>query len=281
MMTKTKLQCRSEYEPLKKVVVCRPAYMRISNIINETQKHYMKDNINQDLAMTQHEQFRKTMGDLGIEVVELPAFDAFPEQVFTRDIGFTIGNKLFVSEMSCDIRQGEEKVLKNWLKENDIDYHDLKSGDIEGGDVVVDRHSVYVGLGDRTSLSSVEELASLLEGYEVIPLPFQSKYLHLDCVFNVLSEKEALIYSPAFMKNELELLSSRYELIEVTEQEQFTMGTNILNLGSRKVLSLPMNKQVNEALRERGYEVVEVDLSEIIKSGGSFRCCSMPLLREE
>ncbi|WP_368896749.1 arginine deiminase-related protein, partial [Priestia megaterium] len=27
------------------------------------------------------------------------------------------------------------------------------------------------------------------------------------------------------------------------------------------------------------YKVIEVDISEIIKSGGSFRCCTMPLER--
>ena len=29
-----------------------------------------------------------------------------PEQVFTRDIGFTLGNRLFISEMANPIRKG-------------------------------------------------------------------------------------------------------------------------------------------------------------------------------
>ena len=57
------------------------------------------------------------------------------------------------------------------------------------------------------------------------------------------------------------------------------MGTNVLSIGENRVFSLPTNHGVNEQLRQHGYQVLEVDFSEIIKSGGSFRCCSMPLLR--
>jgi N-dimethylarginine dimethylaminohydrolase len=53
----------------------------------------------------------------------------------------------------------------------------------------------------------------------------------------------------------------------------------VLCIGNKKILSLPINKQVNQNLRNRGFEVIEVDISEIIKSGGSFRCCTLPILR--
>jgi N-dimethylarginine dimethylaminohydrolase len=47
------------------------------------------------------------------------------------------------------------------------------------------------------------------------------------------------------------------------------------------VFSLPCNKQVNQELRNRGYDIIEVDMTEIIKSGGSFRCCTLPLKRND
>ncbi|WP_407407226.1 dimethylarginine dimethylaminohydrolase family protein, partial [Peribacillus sp.] len=107
------------------------------------------------------------------------------------------------------------------------------------------------------------------------------KYLHLDCIFNILSPTEALVFPDALTKKELDFLGSRYNLIEVNGDEQFTLGTNVLSIGNKKLFSLPCNKKVNKQLRERGYEVIEVDISEIIKSGGSFRCCTMPLLRSK
>ena len=275
-----KIECSSEYDALKRVVVCRPSYMSIDKIINETQKQYAEENIDVELALKQHGQFVKAMEQNGVEVIELPAFENMPEQVFTRDIGFTIGSEIFVGEMSCGVRQGEEKVLKQWLINNKVTFKDLTRAEIEGGDVLIDKKTIYVGISERTSLDSVMQLREMVDSsFEILPIPFNSKYLHLDCVFNILSDKEALIYPDAFMKNELELLASRYELIEVSGKEQFTMGTNVLSLGNRKVLSLPVNQDLNEQLRSRGYTVTEVDLSEIIKSGGSFRCCSLPLVR--
>ncbi len=39
------LYCATEYHSLYKVLLCEPQYMEISEIINETQRHYAEDNI--------------------------------------------------------------------------------------------------------------------------------------------------------------------------------------------------------------------------------------------
>ena len=70
----------------------------------------------------------------------------------------------------------------------------------------------------------------------MISIDFQEKFLHLDCVFNVVSQKTALIYPPALNKEDIEFFSARYELIEVTETEQFTLGTNVLSIGHNRIL---------------------------------------------
>jgi N-dimethylarginine dimethylaminohydrolase len=275
------VSCNSEYGMLKKVILCPPSYMKITDVINETQKQYFHENIDREKAMNQHKQFAQVLKENNIEVVQLPARERFPEQVFTRDIGFTIGQTTFVSKMGTEVRRGEEKILNNWLRQHNLSLKEMKSERIEGGDVIVDRSNIFVGVSERTTLSSITNLQTLLPEFNVIPMPFKKKYLHLDCVFNVVSPTEALVYSPAFNEKELKILSAKYDLIEVNEEEQFTLGTNMLSLGDKKICSLPINKKINKQLRKRGYKVIEIDLSEIIKSGGSFRCCSMPLVRED
>ncbi|KAE9716184.1 hypothetical protein GP712_26410, partial [Escherichia coli] len=37
-------QCMSEYDDLEEVLLCSPIYMEIKQIINETQKHFAKEN---------------------------------------------------------------------------------------------------------------------------------------------------------------------------------------------------------------------------------------------
>ncbi|CAH0222250.1 N(G),N(G)-dimethylarginine dimethylaminohydrolase [Peribacillus sp. Bi96] len=271
--------CSSEYSKLSRVIVCEPRYMEIRDIINETQKEFKEENIDQALALEQHARFTKALEHEGIEVIKLPPQSTYPEQVFTRDIGFTLGNTVYVAEMATDIRQGEELILKSWLETNDIPFFNLQKNHIEGGDVIIDGKTIYIGISNRTDEPSIKHLQTLLPEYDIIAVPFIEKFLHLDCVFNVISPTEALIFPESFTKKELDLLSSRYEVIEVTKEEQFTLGTNVLSIGNKKLFSLPCNEQVNRQLRERGYEIIEVDISEIIKSGGSFRCCTMPLLR--
>ncbi|WP_028393226.1 dimethylarginine dimethylaminohydrolase family protein [Bacillus cihuensis] len=272
--------CMNEYNILKKVIVCEPQYMEIREVINETQKQYKNENIDRELAMQQHKQFIEQLEDLDVKVYQLPARAKFPEQVFTRDIGFTIGKTVFVAKMANHLRQGEDKVLKSWLEEVEVPFYDLTMAHIEGGDVLIDRKSIYIGVSSRTDEKSIVQLQNLLPHFEIIALPFNNKFLHLDCVFNIISETEALFFPEAFAKEEIDLLHSRYDLIEINDCEQFTLGTNVLSIGRKKIISLTGNKGVNNQLRTRGYEVIEVDMSEIIKSGGSFRCCTMPLVRE-
>lgn len=277
--TQSKIQCQNEYGILKKVVLCEPKYMEIKEVINDVQKKYENDNIDQELAIKQHQNFEQTLRNAGVEVIKLPPSKDHPEQVFTRDIGFTLGNDLFISEMANPIRQGEEKVLAQWMDDRQLAYKKLSFHSIEGGDVIIDGKRVFIGISDRTCKKAIQNLQKELPGFEILPIPFNPKYLHLDCVFNILSSKDALIFPDAFQPKIAELLSSMYQLIEVSESEQFSMGTNVLSIGQNRVLSLPVNRDVNYQMRQHGYEVLEVDFSEIIKSGGSFRCCSMPLVR--
>lgn len=273
--------CYNEYNTLKQVILCEPLHMTIRDVINDTQKHFKDEGIHIKKALEQHENFVKTLEKYGVHVIKLPVKEHFPEQVFTRDIGFTIGKMIFVSDMAHKIRQGEEDVFKEWLEQEKISYFNLVADEIEGGDVIVHHNTVYVGVSNRTNEKAIEHLQSLLPHYDVTKIPFTEKYLHLDCVFNIISEHEALVYSHALKKNELKLLSDRFDLIEVSEEEQFTLGTNVLSIGGKRIISLPVNKQVNQQLRDRGYEIIEVDITEIIKSGGSFRCCTLPILRGE
>lgn len=271
--------CNTEYDSLKRVILCQPKYMAIEEVINDVQEKYKDENIDVDIAMKQHTEFERLLREHGVEVIKLPASEKFPEQVFTRDIGFTVGEEVFVAEMASDIRKGEEEALEEFLEEENIDYQSTVDR-VEGGDVIVDGNCVYVGISSRTSEQAVRNLQRDLPNHTIIRVPFNEKYLHLDCVFNILSPDVALIFSEALSPEKVEMLAGRYTLIEVSAEEQFTLGTNVLSIGDGKVFSQPQNIQVNKAMRIYGFEVIEIDFSEIIKSGGSFRCCSMPLERE-
>ncbi|MFD1427377.1 N-dimethylarginine dimethylaminohydrolase [Kroppenstedtia sanguinis] len=283
-MTQTTVQisrpdCRSEYAPLKQVLLCSPRFLEIREVINRTQRHFADENIDREKAQQQHQHLIDVLEQLGVKVILLQPDPRFSEQVFTRDIGFTIGPRLYISRMEKSIRQGEENLLTGWLQREGIPFSRITEGNIEGGDVLIDEDTLYIGDSGRTSRKAIATLRQELPHLNVVSLHFPEKYLHLDCLFNPLSSREALIYPQAFADSDLRRLASRYSLIEINEDEQFRLGTNVLSIGNRTVISQPVNPDVNKKLRQRGFTVIEVDLSEITKSGGAFRCCTLPLLR--
>lgn len=265
-----------EYGTLKKVIMCEPTFL-----IYQPKGTNTSNIINVEKALTQHKEFTKALKYYGVEVNLLTADPHHPEQVFTRDIGFVVGNTLYITEMKKKRRQKEESFLKNCLKQNGVLYSDLSQDKIEGGDVLIDKEMVYIGLSERTTKQSIRHMKHLLPNFKVMSIPFTDKFLHLDCVFNILSPNEAIIYPGELNEKEGEFLSSRYSLIKVNKEEQNRLGTNVLSIGNKKVFSIPQNKNINRQLRDRGYEVIELEFSEMIKAGGSFRCCTLPLEREK
>lgn len=273
-------KCRSEYDTLRQVVLCPPRFMEITEVINDVQKRYKEENIDKEKAMQQHENFIHALKENGVHTDLLIPSEEFPEQVFTRDIGFTVGDTVFVGEMASHIRQGEEDELQKWLKANQFNFLQLEGNRVEGGDVLIDGDTVFIGVSSRTSKKAVQDLQRRLPGFTVIPISFNEKYLHLDCVFNILSSTEALVFPDALDSKTIEMLKKRYTLLPVNSKEQFALGTNVLSIGDRRVFSQPQNKNVNKQLTDHGFRIIEIDFSEIIKSGGAFRCCTMPIIRE-
>lgn len=271
--------CIDEYSRLKSVCMCPPTYLSIKEIINETQRFYAKQNIRTDVALEQYYMLRNVLKKCGVQVFELEPHPQLNEQTFTRDMAFTIGNKVYIANLKEKIRQYERHEGKKWLEEQKVPSEELHSPFIEGGDVMIDQRKIWIGVSGRTTRKAVHELRTRFPKYDIHEIIVPPKYLHLDCVFNVVAPNLALVYSPAFQRRDLDLLANHYELIEVQADEQFTMGINVLSLGEGRIISQPKNDKVNYQLRNRGFEVISVDLSEIIKSGGSARCLTLPISR--
>lgn len=273
------VMCNTEYSILEKVIVCSPAHMKIGKIINETQKHYQTENIDPEIATEQHDGFVNVLKAHAIEVIDITPHIELHEQVFTRDIGFCIGDTFITAKMGDKVRIPEVYHLEEVLREQGISYKSFAQESIEGGDVLVDENKVWVGISERTTFEAADALQSLLPNHQIIKLPIEERILHLDCAFNCIAPDLAIIYTKAFAELDLQKIKEHYQLIEVSDEEEFTLGTNVLSIGNKKIISLPENKLVNHQLRDLGYEVIEVEFNEIIKSGGSFRCCSLPLVR--
>ncbi|WP_420451150.1 dimethylarginine dimethylaminohydrolase family protein [Ilumatobacter sp.] len=280
----------SETGPLRSVIVGYPDnFLQVdAEIINEAQRRWY-DGPDAPTAETVTAQIRGLVDELvsrGIEVHQPHPLDYVPDQMMTRDIGVVIGRTFVVTTMAARSRRHEWRGYAHLFERFGEDVKVLFGPEdlvLEGGDIVVDRGKVFVGIGQRTNLAGAAWLMQLVPDHEIVPIALTGlaegeDVLHLDCSFLPVGDGHALIYRDG-LRDLPAALRETYELIEVTREEQRMLATNVLSLSPSCVVSRPESARINDEMRARGIEVVELAYSEPPKTGGSFRCCTLPLHR--
>lgn len=276
----------TEYEPLQHVIMGHGDNFVKHPPINVVQAHYYRvDPPDPQLMHIQFEAFVETLTKLGVTVHRTTHLIP-PEatlQVFTRDVGMVIGERLVLANIKPDVRRIEmgtfDKVVDEMAIPNVVSVGD---GVVEGGDVMLDGNTVYIGISQRTDESGVAWLKkefSTLSERELFPIKLQDPFLHLDVVFNIVAPGIALIYPPAIDDASLAVLRQRYRLIEVTESEQFQLGVNAVAIDASRLIMDRAHTRIAGELAAAGLDPIGLDYSELRKLGGSFRCCTCPLVR--
>jgi len=152
------------------------------------------------------------------------------------------------------------------------------TGDIEGGDVLVkEKNKVIVGRTSRTNNQSISQLGN---NVEVKTFDLGQNVMHLDTRMTLLPNNVVLITVEAFKKEDIENLKKEYKLIIVTEQEAKKLGTNVFIVNPETIFIPTQHKRIADELKKEKFNIELIDYSESINLGGSFRCTTMPLVRE-
>ena len=224
-------------------------------------------------------------------------------QVFSRDVGFVIDDKIIVSNIIPD-RQDEIDAYEDIYRQ--IHYKQIynlpEAVHVEGGDVVLYKNFIFLGQDDfpdyrqvktaRTNRLAVDYLKMIFPQRDIIPLnllksdtdPYQG-ILHLDCTFMPVGEDKAIIYKRGFMNpRDAEHLVDIFgpdNVFEVTTEEMYYMNTNVFSIAPDVVVTEEHFTRLNKHLREKwGMTVETVPYREISKMGGLLRCSTLPLRRD-
>jgi N-dimethylarginine dimethylaminohydrolase len=102
---------------------------------------------------------------------------------------------------------------------------------------------------------------------------------HLDLAFCPLDDQRAMICPGAFDdESAAALLALVPEALVLTDEEALTtFCANSIVIGRSVVMPLGSPPRVVRQLEDWGFDVVEVDLSEFHKGGGSIRCLTNPV----
>lgn len=186
---------------------------------------------------------------------------------------------------------------------------------VEGGDILVLGNGlVAVGMSERTTAQGIERLATRLfaEGVAdrvlAIMIPHAREYMHLDTVLTQVAEDAFVLYPgvqdartvklvrqgkqaqlvaddrplrealEAEMGLPLRFIQPRGSEAEIS-REQWNDGFNMLALKPGQVIAYDRTPLSNQAMREVGIEVIEIDGSELGRGRGGSRCMSCPVVR--
>jgi N-dimethylarginine dimethylaminohydrolase len=238
------------------------------------------------LAASQHAQLVSAYEAAGVRCHFLEPDPALHYQVFTRDSSTMGPNGTVVTQPAQWWRRGEYAPVIRFHREAGIPIREMiTAGALEGGDVmIIEPGAVLIGCGGtRTQDLAADQLAEWFreDGWEARVQPFPDRYVHIDVIVAVLAEKLAAVCAEVLPAAAVEWLRGKgFDLLEVSEDQAFTLGANAISLGGERVISAAAAEELNAMMRARGLEVIEVDLSMFTLGGGGPHCLSQALRRE-
>jgi len=198
---------------------------------------------------------------------------AYPNLYLMRDHAVVINKKALICNFANYARVGEENLVKRRLPELGVKITGqvFMPGVLEGGNVfIVDRKHAVVGLGNQANDFGVTHLRKTM-GLEVDCLRVKNP---LRNNFNFLNEmivmSETLAYTPIYYQ----LKEKGYDFIVVSKKETQQAGIDFLPLSGSKIVNA--KSTLNKKFKMYGFDVIEVDISELAKGGGGVRSVCMP-----
>jgi len=221
-------------------------------------------------AIHQHQNYIESLKKCKVEVTILEADEQFPDSVFVEDTAVLTEKCAIITNPGVFSRKGEEKSIKNILKKIFSNVENIKPpGNLEGGDVMeVDNH-FYIGISGRTNPEGARQLINILGkyGYSASQV-LLANILHLKTGLSYLENNNLLITGE--LKNQSTF--NKFNKIVVDESESYATNSIWVN---ETVLVPDGHKKTAETIKNAGYRVIEVDVSEFQKLDGGLSCLSL------
>lgn len=277
---------------IRSVLMVDPQYFDVEYAINP----FMRDTdgqlhkVDRSLARKQWLDLKATFEGLNLKVHVLPGQPGFPDMVFCANQSFPFlspnggSPNVLLSRMRAPQRAGEVSFFEKWFQTQNCAIHNLQDGESSfesNGDVIPVPGSdmMWGGVGPRTDRKVYEELTQKFE-LKVHTLDLvHPNFYHLDTCFFVVNRNLCAYVQEAFSTESVEKIEKHFaETLQIPLNEglQYFAGNAFCPDGKNVILQKGATA-TNEKLKSYGMNVIEVETSEYMKSGGSVFCMKLAL----
>jgi N-dimethylarginine dimethylaminohydrolase len=260
----------------RRYLMCRPEHFTVAYAINPWMD--VARGADRDLAVRQWETLRQTYLALGHEVELIEPEPGLPDMVFAANGGLVVEGHALGARFTHAERRAEGPAYLRRLGTLDLKTVTEPLHVNEGeGDFLVVGDIVLAGTGFRTDPGAHTEVQELF-GLPVISLQLvDPRFYHLDTALAVLGDSDVAYYPEAFSPGSRAVLQRLFpDAILAREADAVVLGLNAVSDG-RNVVLPAVATDLAAQLRERGWNPIGVDLSELLKAGGSVKCCTLEI----
>jgi N-dimethylarginine dimethylaminohydrolase len=265
---------------MKTFLMCEPRYFEVSYVINP----WMTANIgrvDRALAARQWQNlFDALTPKSNIKLIEPVA--GLPDMVFTANAGLVNRrHEVVVAAFRHPERQGESIHYRKFFTDAEYQVKNIPQNIcFEGaGDALFDSSGeLWIGSGPRSDIAAVDAIKNTLQ---LITNPVElidPRWYHLDTAFCLLSDGYVLAYEKAFSAASVGLIRHKLgkKVIWVSDGDATNFACNAVCL-DHEIILYRASSELKAILNGYNFTVIEIDVSEFMKSGGSCKCMTLEI----
>ena len=235
--------------------------------------HLERHPIDASKAALQHHCYEQALASAGYDIVRLPELPSDPDGVFVEDTALILDGHAVITRPGAASRAGETGSTAAGLARH-FELHSIDSGFLDGGDVLRIARTLYVGLSTRTDHAGVRALSNLVRplGFTVVGAKL-GDCLHLKTAASLAGADAAgvpvLLYCPSSID------PAQFAGVEpLAADTGEPAAANCVRVGHKLVIPAG-NPRTADLLGTRGFDLIEVDVSELQKAEAGVTCMSL------
>ncbi|MEB4209452.1 dimethylargininase [Mycobacterium sp. 94-17] len=258
---------------VRRYAMTPPAYFAVEYAINPWMD--VTAPVDAGLAQAQWENLYDTYLRLGHHVDVVEPVAGLPDMVYAANGGFVAHDVAIVARFRFAERAGEARAYARWMAS--LGHRPVYTRHVnEGqGDLLKVGDIVLAGWGFRTDRRAHPEISAALRAPVISLELVDPRFYHLDTALAVLDDHTIAFYPPAFSAAAQEQLGALFpDALIADTADAYVLGLNVVSDGLHVVLPSAATGFAAQ-LRRAGFEPIGVDLSELLKGGGSVKCCTL------